>query len=297
MTVEHIKNIIDNIYCLEKEIPGVGDTFSVYFIKDIDNILIEPGPGALIPAILAAANELGISEFQYIIPTHIHMDHAGGSGKLASLLSKVSVIANSQGARHLVNPDRLIRSTTMSFGTDFEKTWGTIEPVPESRIIIVRDGKKLSINGRDMIFFETPGHAPHHIVVFDTKTGGLFCGESLGLIYTPGTQPLSSGAPPNFDLELYINTMKRLRELPLKLLIYSHGGISWQPKESILMAIKNVKVIGEIILESLKTKTEKTAVRILDDYIQDNYGAKMSEYTLMNNVLGYGGYFKKKGLI
>jgi len=297
MATEHIENITEDIYSLEKEIPGVGDTFTVYFIKDRFNILIEPGPGSLTPSILTAADELGISDFQYIIPTHIHMDHAGASGKLVSIFGQVTVITNSQGARHLIDPDRLIRSTSMSFGKDFESTYGSIEPVPESRIKVIRNGDKFSINGRELIFFETPGHAPHHIAIFDTKTGGLFCGEALGLIYTPGTQPLSSGAPPNFNLEVYINTMEKLRELPLKLLIYSHGGISWHPEKSISMAIENVRVIGEVILKALKTNTEEVTARIVDSFIQEHFGAKLTEYTLMNNIIGYGGYFKKQGLI
>lgn len=294
---KRIENIYENIYCLETVIPGVDDPFTVYFIKDNYNLLIEPGPGSLVPSIMSAAEELGISEFQYIIPTHVHMDHAGASGQLASIFKNATVIANSQGVKHLVDPGKLIRSTRMSFGNDFENVWGSIEPVPESRIKVIRDGDKLSVNGREMIFFETSGHAPHHIAIFDTKTGGLFCGEALGLIYTPGTQPLSSGTPPNFDLELYIKTMERLRDLPLKFLIYSHGGISWDPEDSISAAINNVRKIGEVILEALKTNTEKSTVKILDKYIQENFRARMTEYTLMNNVLGYGRYYKKKGLL
>ncbi|MFC1952831.1 MBL fold metallo-hydrolase [Chloroflexota bacterium] len=297
MVTERIKNITEDIYSLTKDIPGVSDTFTVYFVKGNCNIIIEPGPSTLIPSILSTADELEISEFQYIIPTHVHMDHAGASGKLASIFRQANVIANSQGARHLINPDRLMRSTRMSFGENFEDTYGSIEPVHESRIKVVRDRERLSLNGREMIFIDTPGHAPHHIAIFDIKTGGLFCGEALGLIYTPGTQPLSSGAPPNFDLEVYINTMENLRELPLEFLVYSHGGVSWQPDRSITMAIRNVRIIGEVILQALKTNTEEASARIVDKYIQEHFGARLSEYTLMNNITGYGGYFKKQGLI
>ena len=295
--IERVTEIVDEIYKVERPIPGWSDIFTVYFIKDALNVIIDPGPGALIPTIMAAAKEIGITDFQYIIPTHVHMDHAGASGKLSGIFRQANVITNSQGAKHIIDPSRLIRSTRMSFGNDFENTWGPIEPVPESRIKVVQDQEKLNLSGRELIFFETPGHAPHHLAILDTKSGGLFCGEALGLIYNPDTPPLPAAPPPGFDLELYIKTMERLRELPLKLLFYSHGGMSREPEKSISIAIENVKIIGEIILRTLKTSPEGAAAPRIDYYIQEHFGVKLSEYSLMNNISGYSGYFKKRGLI
>ncbi len=185
----------------------------------------------------------------------------------------------------------------MSFGDDFETTWGSIEPVPESRIKVVKDQQKLSLDGRDLICFEAPGHAPHHIAVFDTRSGGLFCGEALGLIYNPGTVPLPAAAPPSFDIEVYIETMERLKALPLKFLFYAHGGMSTEPEESISVAIENVKIIGELILQTLKTSPEAAAASIIDDYIKQRFGVDLGEYSLLNNIAGFGGYYKKKGLL
>ena len=295
--IEHVSEIVDGIYKVEREIPGLSDIFTVYFIKDSMNAIIDPGPGALIPTILAVGKELNVTDFQYIIPTHIHMDHGGASGKLAGIFTQAKVVTNAQGAKHLIDPSRLIRSTRMSFGDDFENNWGSIEPVPESRIRVVQDKEKLSLNGRELMCFEAPGHAPHHIVIFDTKSGGLFCGEALGLIYNPDTQPLPAAAPPSFDLEVYLNTMERLRELPLKFLFYAHGGMSREPKKSISIAIENAKIIGEIILQTLKTSPEESAARKIDDYIRQRFGVDLGEYSLLNNIGGYSGYFKKQGLL
>ena len=185
----------------------------------------------------------------------------------------------------------------MSYGNDFENTWGAIEPVPESKIKVVRDGEKISVNGRELMFFEAPGHAPHHITIFDTKSGGLFCGEALGLIYNPDTQPLPAAPPPSFDLEVYINTMEKLRKLPLKFLFYAHGGMSQEPEKSISTVIENTRIVGEIILQTLKTSTEEEAAPRIDSYIQQHFGVNLGKYSLMNNIGGYSGYFKKKGLL
>jgi glyoxylase-like metal-dependent hydrolase (beta-lactamase superfamily II) len=295
--IEHVTEIVDGIYRVEREVPGLSDIFTVYFIKDSLNVIIDPGPGALTPAIMESAKELGVTDFQYIIPTHVHMDHAGASGKLSSIFKQAKVITNSEGIKHLIDPTRLIRSTKMSFGDDFANTWGSIEPVPESRIKVVHDGEKLSLGGRDLIFFETPGHALHHIAIFDTKSRGLFCGEALGLIYNPDTRPLPAAAPPGFDYEVYLSTMAKLRELPLKYLFYSHGGISREPDKSIITAIANVKEVGEVILKNLKTSPPETASQKIDMYIKERFGVKLGKYSLANNIGGYSGYFKKKGLL
>ncbi|MFC2014976.1 MBL fold metallo-hydrolase [Chloroflexota bacterium] len=294
---ERVEKITYEIYKLEKKIPGVKDIFAVYFIKDSCNILIEPGPSTMIPAILTAIKEIGIGDFQYIIPTHVHIDHAGGLGKLTGIFPQATIVTNSQGARHIIDPSRLIRSTEMSFGDDYQTTHGSIDPVPESRIKVVKDGEKLSVNGREFLFIDTPGHAPHHTAIFDSKSGVLFCGEALGLIYKPGTQPLPSAAPPNFDLEVYIDSMERLREIPCKFLLYSHGGISKEPDKSISTAIRNVREISEIILQALKTGTEEDAARIVDNHTQERFGVKLTEYTLMNNINGFSRYFRNNGFV
>jgi len=295
--IEHVKEIVDGIYKVEREIPGLPDVFTIYFIKDSKSALIDPGPGKLVPTIVESAKELGIKDFEYIIPTHIHMDHGGGSGKLSSIFKSAKLVTNSQGVKHLVDPSRLIRSTKMSFGEDFQSAWGVIEPVPENRIKVIHDGEKLELGGRDLICYETPGHAPHHIVIFDEKTGGLFCGEALGLIYNQGTQTLAAAAPPSFDLDLYISTMERLSKLPLKYLFYAQEGISTEPQKTISETIENVKTIGDFILKTLKTNTDKEAELKLYEYLHARFGVTLSVNSLANNIGGYGGYFKRKGLL
>ena len=143
------------------------------------------------PDIQKAAEELGLSRPEYIIPTHIHLDHAGGLGRLAEVFPETKIVVNRQGAKHMAEPSRLIKSTRMAFGDDFESAYGPILPVPESRLKLVRDGERLAVGSRELLIVHTPGHAGHHIAIFDTKTRGLFCGESLGLIYGPGYPPPS----------------------------------------------------------------------------------------------------------
>jgi glyoxylase-like metal-dependent hydrolase (beta-lactamase superfamily II) len=252
----------------------------------------------LVPDIQKAAEELGIKKPEYIIPTHIHLDHAGALGKLTQVFPETEIVLNRQGAKHMVEPSRLIKSTKMAFGDDFEKIYGPILPLPETRLKLVRDGDRLKLGGRELLIVHTPGHAAHHIAIFDTKTRGLFCGESLGLIYGAGYPPLPAVAPPSFDLELYLKDMKNLKELKPRLLFYSHGTAADEPEKLIEAAIENTKLVGDLILSDLKAgKDDEEIIKAIGDYLTEHFKAPLDEYELQSNVSGYIHYFRKKGLV
>jgi glyoxylase-like metal-dependent hydrolase (beta-lactamase superfamily II) len=293
-----LEQVTDEIYRLGEQVPGANAVFAVYFIKDGDGAIVEPGPAVLVPKIQEAVAELGLSNPGYIIPTHIHLDHAGGLGRLAQVFPNTRIVVNKEGARHIVEPSRLIKSTRMAFGDNFESTYGPILPVPESRLKVVEDGERLAVGSRELVIIYTPGHAPHHISIFDTKTGGLFCGEALGLIYGAGYPPLPAVAPPSFDMELYLNDMERLKALKPKLLFYSHGSVAGEPERLISTAMENTRLVGDFILRSLKAgETDEAIISHVGDYLRDHLGATLDEYELVSNVSGYIRYFKKKGLV
>jgi len=293
-----VEQLIDGIYRLERRIEGANAPFAVYFIKDGDGAILEPGPGVLAPDIQAAAIELGLSSPGYIIPTHIHLDHAGGAGRLAQIFPDTMIVVNSQGAKHIIEPSKLIASTRMAFGDDFESLYGPILPVPESRLKVVSDGDRLKVGGRELLIIHTPGHAAHHIAVFDTKTKGLFSGESLGLIYSPGYPPLPAVAPPSFDMELYLKDMERLKALKPRLIFYSHGTVAEEPEKLIDAVMDNTSLVGAFIRRHLRAgENEEAIIGRVGDYLRDQFNAPLDEYELQSNVRGYIHYFRKKGLI
>jgi glyoxylase-like metal-dependent hydrolase (beta-lactamase superfamily II) len=298
LIVTELEPVAEDIHRLECRIPGANAPFAVYFIKDGAGAIIEPGPAVLVPDIQKAAEQLGIKKPKYIIPTHIHLDHAGALGRLAEIFPDAQLVLNREGAKHMVEPTRLIKSTKMAFGDDFEKIYGPILPLPESRLKLVKDGDKLKLGGRELLIVHTPGHAAHHIAIFDSKTRGLFCGESLGLIYGPGYPPLPAVAPPSFDLELYLNDMKNLKVLKPKLLFYSHGTAAEEPEKLIDAAMENSKLVGDLILSDLKAgRDDEAIIAHIADYLAEKFKATLDEYELMSNVSGYIHYFRKKGLV
>jgi glyoxylase-like metal-dependent hydrolase (beta-lactamase superfamily II) len=293
-----LEAVAEETYRLEGKITGVDAVFAIYFIKDGDGAIIEPGPAVLAPDIQKAAEELGIRKPRYIIPTHIHLDHAGGLGRLAEVFPETEIVLHPQGAKHMVEPSRLIRSTRMAFGDDFEKIYGPILPLPEARLRLVRDGDKLKLGSRQLLIIHTPGHAAHHIAIFDTKSRGIFCGESLGLIYGPGYPPLPAVAPPSFNLELYLDDMKRLKALKPRLLFYSHGTVADEPEKLIDTAVANTELVGDLILKDLKAGgSDEAIIKAIGDYLTERFNAPLDEYELQSNVKGYIHYFRKKGLV
>lgn len=294
-----IEEVAENIYRLETPIPGTTTVFAVYLIKGAEGVLIEPGPAAAVPSILEGMSQLRMKDLSYIIPTHIHVDHAGGTGSLSQIFSQAQVLIHPAGQKHISDPSKLIESTKSVFGPDFDSVFGPIFPVKKSQIKAPDDGEIIPVDGRELQIIYTPGHAPHCVSVLDLKTKGLFCGEALGI---PGEGdelfPLPAVAPPSFDQELYLETMERLREMNAKILFYSHGGVGKEPEKLITMAAENTRAVGDIILDALKQGESADAIsRKVGDFASEKFGVKLSEFDMMMTVGGYTLYFRKKGLV
>jgi glyoxylase-like metal-dependent hydrolase (beta-lactamase superfamily II) len=284
-----LKEVAEKTYAMDVRIDRVETAFTVYFIGEGKGLLIEPGPTAIIPSIQEAMRRLGMTDLGYIIPTHIHMDHAGALGSLAQLFPNAKVLLHPLGAKHAIDPSRLIKSTKMAFGDDFERFYGPVLAVRQSQVVTPSDGEIFSINGRDLQVIHTPGHAPHHLSIFDQKTKGLFSGEALG-IPSPGAtlSPVPAAAPPSFDMEDYLKTMEKLRQLRPRVLLYSHDGVGRNPEELISAAVENTKIVGNIILKALKEGMTDEAIR---SRVHKEVGVEDEM-----SVAGFILYFKKTGL-
>lgn len=294
-----VEQVAEKTYKIEVFDQRVDSLFTVYFICEGKGVLIEPGPASMIPYIQEAMKQLGMTDLGFIVPTHIHIDHGGAIGSLAKLFPNAKVFVHPRGVKHVIDPTRLIESTKMAFGDDFEDRYGPIIPVPESQIVIPEDADVISVDGRELQIYHAPGHAPHHIAIFDKKTEGLFSGESLG-VPTRGAEssPLPAAAPPSFDIEDYFETIERLRQLRPRLLFYSHDGIGKNPEELISKVAENTKNIGDIIMKALKEGEDIEAINSrLKEYIASHLGTDLFGTDRTMTTRGFIHYFQKKGLV
>ncbi|MFW6126074.1 MAG: MBL fold metallo-hydrolase [Chloroflexota bacterium] len=294
-----VKEVADKIYRFETPLAGAGGVFAVYLVDEPQRVLIEPGPAAAVPTIQEAMQKVSMHDVTYIIPTHIHMDHAGGMGRLAQLFPQAKVLVHPAGAKHAVDPARLIKATATVFGADFESRYGPILPVPEGQVYVPRDGERLKVNGRELQIMYAPGHAQHHMVIYDRRVQGLFCGEALGMP-VHRTEPVAfpSVAPPNFDEELYLDTIDKLRQLEPHLVLYSHGpAVTHQPETLIHSVAENTRRFGDLILSALRQgESQEDIRRRLRDFMIGRFGITVDEAGLAMMVGGYTMYYKGKQL-
>jgi len=289
-----VKEVAERIYRFEAPIAGMPEVTVVYLINEPQGALIEPGPSAAIPFIQQAMAQLGMRNLCYIIPTHIHVDHGGGAGALAKLFPNAKVVVHPRGARHLISPERLIESTKLVWGRDFEKVLGPIIPVPESQLKVAEDGDVVSLINRELQIIHAAGHSPHHIVILDRKLNGLFCGEALGL---PPHQ-LPSVAPYSFEQEIYVATIESLRSLTVDALFFSHGDMERGPGRLMSRALENARVYGPLILEAATDgRAMDEIMRLVSDDFHRRFGQRLTKGELEIAVAGYVIYFRSKGML
>jgi glyoxylase-like metal-dependent hydrolase (beta-lactamase superfamily II) len=297
--VVKIREVADNIYRFEKRLPIMGTVLAEYFIKEPKGALIDTGPTAFVPQISEAMNQLGIKELAFIMPTHIHVDHAGGIGKLAQLFPEAKVVIHPAGLKHVIDPSRLIESTKTVFGSDFESGFGPILPVPESQLKVPEDSEIIKVGGKELQIIYAPGHAPHHIVIFDRRLRGLFCGEALGL-QGEGNEHLAvpAVAPPSFDQETYLQTMDKLRKLQPRILFFAHGGVSREPEKLISSVENNTRLLGDLILRALKGGDSIAEIKHkVREAAKSSFGIELTKSDLDLTVGGYTVFYQRKGLV
>jgi glyoxylase-like metal-dependent hydrolase (beta-lactamase superfamily II) len=291
----YITEVAEEVYRFETPISFAEYKPTVYLIREPQGVLVEPGPSATVSTIQEAMEQLGMKDLAYIIPTHIHMDHAGGAGALAQLFPQSRVVVHPRGLKHAVEPSRLIDSVKMVWGENFEDHFGPIVPVVESRIKAADDGEIITASSRELQIFYAPGHAPHHIVIFDRKVEGIFCGEALGL---PEYQ-MPTVAPMSFNLETYLASIERLQQLGLgaKMLFYSHGSVEKDPDMLMARAAENARAIGDMVLQGLKHNESPGDIgRRVGEHVAGRYGLHVDQRGLDVTVAGYRLYFESKGL-
>ena len=147
---------------------------------------IDTGTAFAVPRLLAALEALGLarSTVDFVIATHVHLDHAGGVGRLMQALPDARLIVHPRGARHMVDPTALWRGASNVYGeAQMARAYGTLLPVPAERVRTTVDGETIHLAGRPLVFAHTPGHALHHHCIWDARSAGWFTGDNFGMAY------------------------------------------------------------------------------------------------------------------
>ncbi|MBM3407596.1 MAG: MBL fold metallo-hydrolase [Betaproteobacteria bacterium] len=219
---------------------------------DAVHLIVEAGRGAIVdtgtrhsvPRILAAIAALGLEpgEIDWVVLTHVHLDHAGGAGTLMAALPSARLVVHPRGARHMIDPTRLWQATCDVYGAaDAERMYGRIDPVPAARVVEASDGLEIRLAGRLLQSFDSPGHARHHVMVRDEASGWIFAGDTFGISYREfdvdgRAFAFPSSTPVQFEPEVLCSTIDRMLALEPEAILLTHYS-----------AVRDVQRIGDTL--------------------------------------------------
>lgn len=227
------------ITCIDtlQERPGLACCYLLE--RNGESAFIEAGTAPGVPRLLALLDARGIgrSAVRYVIPTHVHLDHAGGAGLLMQALPNAQLVVHPRGARHLIDPVKLIAGATAVYGEDaFARMYGDILPIAESRVIVAEDDASLPLGDSRLVFVDSPGHARHHFCVWDADSRGFFTGDTFGLSYREFDGPggaflLPTTTPVQFEPDAWFNTLDRLLSFaPQRMYLTHYGAVDDVPR-------------------------------------------------------------------
>ena len=224
---EIIEELGGDVFHIDTRMGGYDGITSGYLIRGSRPCLVETGTARSADIVVRALAELGVgpSDLATIVVTHIHLDHAGGVGDIAREFPQAQVVVHEKGARHLADPSRLVASAHRVFGADMDRLFGDLLPVPQERLTVLGDVGTVDLgDGRRLDAFHNPGHASHHVGLLDSQTGDLYTGDAAG-VYVPETADVRPATPPpDFDLDLTLGSLARMRDAGANRLLFSHFG-------------------------------------------------------------------------
>jgi glyoxylase-like metal-dependent hydrolase (beta-lactamase superfamily II) len=220
--------------------------------QDSRAAFVDVGTTHSIPHLLTALDVLGVAReaVDYIFLTHVHLDHAGGAGKLLQSLPNARVVLHPRGAPHLIEPGKLIAGSIAVYGDAlYRQLYGEIVPLPAERVIVTQDMQRISLAGRELEFVHTPGHALHHHCIVDLAHASIFTGDTFGISYREfdtdrGAFIIPTTTPTQFDPEQLVASIDRL--------------LAYRPEAMYLMHYSRVTDVARLG-ESLKLQVQRLA--------------------------------------
>ncbi len=215
------------VYQIDTRMAGYDGITAGYLIRSDRPCLVETGTAPSAPVVRDALAALGVgpADLATVVVTHIHLDHAGGTGDISAMFPSAEVVVHELGARHLADPSRLMASARMVYGDELDGLFGTLAPTPAERIRTVEHTGIVDLGGgRRLESHYSPGHAKHHVGLIDSLSGDLYVGDAAG-VYIPETGDMRPATPPpDFDLEVALKSLRTFAELRPTRLLFSHFG-------------------------------------------------------------------------
>ncbi len=244
-----ITDLGHDVYQIDTRMAGLPGITAGYLIRGDRPCLVETGtaPSAPVVSDALAALGLGPSDLATVVVTHIHLDHAGGTGDIAAMYPAAEVVVHERGARHLADPARLMSSARMVYGDALDRLFGVMHPTSAERIVSVAERGRVDLGGgRWLDSHYSPGHAKHHVGLIDSVSGDLYVGDAAG-VFVPETGDLRPATPPpDFDLDAALRSLRMFAALHPERLLFSHYGPVPDVAETLQRSAEEIQIwVGE----------------------------------------------------
>lgn len=240
-----------------------------YLVTGDAPVLVETGSQTSVPQLLRALDDLGVApgDLAGIAVTHIHLDHAGGVGDVATAFPDATVYVHTRGARHLVDPTRLVDSAALVYGDLLDSLYGRLTPTEAARVHVLDDGEDIRVSpNRTLTAVDSPGHAKHHLALHDSDSGILFAGDAVG-VRLPDVGVLRPATPPpDFDLDAALRSLGRFAERRPAGIALAHFGLVPDPGEILAEAEGTLRQWAEVALAAWREG------RDIADALADRFG-------------------------
>jgi len=264
---EFVEPIGDDIYAVDTGFHRPGLVAAYLIVDDGRAAFIDTGTNFAVPRLLAALNAVGLEPdaVDWVIPTHVHLDHAGGAGLLMRSLPRARMAVHPRGAPHMIDPSALHAGATAVYGAqEMARSYGELVGVEETRIVTTADGMTVQLAGRTLEFIDTPGHARHHHCIWDARSSCWFTGDTFGLGYPEFTNQngrwvLPTSPPVQFEPESLKSSVRRLLARNPAGICLTHYG-----------RVDEVQRLGALLLEQID---EMVAIARQHEHSGDRHAA------------------------
>jgi glyoxylase-like metal-dependent hydrolase (beta-lactamase superfamily II) len=264
-----------DVYEIDTRMAGYTGITAGYLILSDRPCLVEPGTSGSAPVVQAALTELGVGpdDLASVVVTHIHLDHAGGVGDIAQMYPQAEVVVHEKGARHLVGPERLMRSARMVYGDKLDELFGELKPTDAARIRAVEDTGAIDLGGgRRLESYYSPGHAKHHVGLMDSQTGDLYVGDAAGIYVQETADVRPATPPPDFDLETALRSLERFQSLEPERLLFAHYGPVTAVADTLERSAEELRVWVDAVKDARDLGLDLDhAVAMVRDRTKDRY--------------------------
>ena len=283
-----LMNVVDGINVIDSEYYSK-DFAAIYLLKQKNKvIIIETGTNYSVPHVKEALSQVGLSfsDVSYVIPTHVHLDHAGGAGLLMMQCQNAALVVHPRGARHLIDPSKLVAGAKAVYGENkFKEYYGEIFPIDANRVIQADDNFILDFDGRELRFIDTPGHARHHFCIWDKATKSMFTGDTFGISYRDLDHQdelyiLPSTSPVQFDPEALIQSINRIMEFKPERVCLTHFSAIKPTKKATNKLIESIHFVSNL---AIKYADKNDSESIIYTKMMDYFLEGLNEIGFQNN--------------